>query len=187
MEHVNYEEAYPHVYEFLCGYFNEDWSGLYAWGDENPSYQAVVSHWKTVVRPQDVEALMVDLTRFLELPLSDAELHQVLSRKFYVAYFPRDMSYRAWLESLLLLLAEATPRRLRNIDEFLFAQAPKVYQMTTTVKLFLFSGLLMLFAFLLIGTGGWGGTLPVLVGLVALAVGGLGLVWEPLARKIQGF
>lgn len=185
MDHVNYEAIFPHLYDFLCGYFNQDWEAFYAWGDENPSYQAVVSHWKTKVRPQDVDALMSDLARFLELPLSDAELQEVLTRQFVVAYLPRDMSYRAWLESLLPLLADAPPRRLRDIDEVLFAQGPTAYQMTTTVNLFLFAGLLMLFAFLLIGTGCWGGTLPVLVGLVALVVGGLGLVWEPLVRNIQ--
>jgi hypothetical protein len=117
MDHVNYRAVFPHVRDFLGPYFNQDWAAFYAWGDEHPSYHAVVSHWKAGARPQEVDALIRDLARFLEVPLPDVELKQVLTREFAVAYLPPDMSYRTWLESLLSLLAEAPPRRLRDVDE----------------------------------------------------------------------
>lgn len=116
MQPVNYRALFPHLGAFLAGYFNQDWAAFYVWGDEQPSYQAVVGHWKALVRPQDVDHLLGELAHFLALSLPDAELKQVLTRQFFVAYLPPDMSYRAWLTSLLPLLREAPPRPLKDVD-----------------------------------------------------------------------
>ncbi len=109
MNQNNYRQLFPNLYHFLGGYFHQDWAEDYDWTNTQRSFRPIVLEWKARAKQHHIDQLIAELTRFLALPILDAELDRVLERRFNVAYLPRDMSYRQWLEAILQILSDPTP------------------------------------------------------------------------------
>jgi hypothetical protein len=114
----SYTDQFPALYQFLGGYFNQDWKEFYDWQDETPNFEAVVRYYKSVTSPTVIAQVLQELQEFLGLPLSDEELEEIVNQEFLAWYTPRSrgLTKRQWLEAMLPILQEpTTPSNLRFI------------------------------------------------------------------------
>lgn len=104
---TDYEKRYPKLANLLGGYFHQDWLHEYDWQSIEPTFEAVVRHYKAINPRTTIAQVTQELERLLMLSLSDAELSKVLD-EMNCAYYPlgSGRTYRQWLESILVVLKE---------------------------------------------------------------------------------
>ena len=61
----NYPAKYPELYQFFAGYFYQSWVSDYRWDTADPSFDAVVRHFRAVNPPRVVEAVRNQLEDLL--------------------------------------------------------------------------------------------------------------------------
>jgi hypothetical protein len=102
-----YKERFYELYQFLAGYFHQDWLHVYDWEDSAPGYEAIVRHFKAL-NAGAVGPVAHELEELLKQKLSDDELEEVVAYDLGSAYYPlgSGQSYRQWLEAVLVILKE---------------------------------------------------------------------------------
>ena len=102
------QENYYFLYQFLGGYFHQDWKDDYDWKGKEPLFEDVVHHYKTEDSKEGVVETINQLTEFLNSDLSDEEIHRIVEEDFSSWYTPRSrgMNKRKFLEKVLEILKE---------------------------------------------------------------------------------
>lgn len=102
----DYSKDYHEVDQFFSGYFHQDWKDDYEWNDREPSFEDVTRHYKTEDTKEGIEKTIAELTAFLNLGLTDAEIHRIVEEDFSSWYTPRSrgMNKRQFLEKVLEIL-----------------------------------------------------------------------------------
>lgn len=104
---ADYQKRFYELYQFLAGYFHQDWVEVFDWQGEEPNYRAVVNHFKNTNPRELVKKTADELERFLALPLGDKEIAEATQRLGSCYYPPADgLGERQWLESVLKILRE---------------------------------------------------------------------------------
>lgn len=106
---TDYQERFYELYQFLGGYFHQDWNDVMNWQGHEPNFEEIVRFYKNENPPDEVTKISDELRRFLALPLSEMELRKAL-QEFNVCYRPqyRGMDHRQWLEAVLGILEDPT-------------------------------------------------------------------------------
>lgn len=61
----SYKSRYPELYQFFAGYFYQGWGADYKWDLSEPSFKAVVRHFRAINPPSVVEAVRNQLDQFI--------------------------------------------------------------------------------------------------------------------------
>jgi hypothetical protein len=95
--------------QFLGGYFHQFWKEVIDWRDETPNFESIVRFYKSDNPRMTVEQTIIELQKFLSLPLSEKKLGEILDRDFGIAFNPTyiDLTDRKWLESILKILKDS--------------------------------------------------------------------------------
>lgn len=72
----SYRGKYPELFQFFAGYFYQGWVADYRWDLSEPSFEAVVRHFRAVNPPSVVSAVQNQLDDLLR---SDADNEQDLT------------------------------------------------------------------------------------------------------------
>ena len=96
---MRYQDAYPELYQFLAGGFNQD-------AVCESSEAEIIEEQTALQSAPAVRQALSELRAFLQLPLTEAELRECLLDGFRSYYAPENMTYRAWLEHLARLMEE---------------------------------------------------------------------------------
>lgn len=107
-----YGEQFPKLKYLLAAYFHEDWLHDYDWTGKEPSYEAIVRHFKAENPTATIKQATRELEEFLKLPLPDKELEEVVAYNLGSAYYPpgSGQTYRDWLEAVLAILKEPSDK-----------------------------------------------------------------------------
>ncbi|NOT48437.1 MAG: hypothetical protein HOP17_11900 [Acidobacteria bacterium] len=105
----SYKARYPELYQFFAGYFYQGWVSDYKWDLSEPSFKAVVRHFRAVNPPSVVEAVRTQLDEFIsfdavnEDDLADAlfELGSGFNPDF------EGLSKSDWLKQIVEVLSES--------------------------------------------------------------------------------
>lgn len=68
-----YRSQYPELYQFFAGYFYQGWASDYRWDGSEPSFRAVVRHFRAVNPPIVVEAARGQLDQLISIHAGDVE------------------------------------------------------------------------------------------------------------------
>jgi hypothetical protein len=115
----NYQRDFPNLEQYLAGYFHYGWQNSYDWQGASPNYEDVVHFFTSTNSSDIVSAVISELQRFLELPVTDEQLEEIVSSEFAVSYTPRSrgLTKRQWLAAMIPLLHESPPpSRLRFLS-----------------------------------------------------------------------
>lgn len=115
----SYQQRFYDLYQFLAGYFHQGWNVVFEWRGAEPTFEAVVRHYKAVGITSEVAQTIQELEQFLALPLNEEQLSDALDDMSCVYYPPGDgQTYRAWLEAVLAVLREPQEkaRELRYVE-----------------------------------------------------------------------
>lgn len=89
-------DRFPHLSQFFSSYFHQDWP-LEA---DTPS--EVVNNYLSSEPPESIEAASQELSKLLEMPISEPELETFLLDELGCYYDPQseNQTVREWLESV---------------------------------------------------------------------------------------
>lgn len=62
---------YPELYQFFAGYFYQGWISDYKWDLSEPSFKAVVRHFRAVNPPSVVDSVRTQLDEFMSSDTDD--------------------------------------------------------------------------------------------------------------------
>jgi hypothetical protein len=108
--------AFPALYQFLSGYFHEDWFEDVTTPEERllGGAELEADVFKRAVRAYASEGsercskVLAEMDCLLVSAMSDQQLGELLSNGFGVSYWPGSISaYRQWLQEVRATLAEA--------------------------------------------------------------------------------
>ena len=106
---TSYRSRYPELYQFFAGYFYQGWASDYKWDGSDPSFTAVVRHFRAVNPPAVIDSVRDQLERFMsddlergaDLSLSLGELGNGFNPGF------EGLTEIDWLKELAEVLAES--------------------------------------------------------------------------------
>lgn len=104
---ANHKGRYPELYQFFAGYFYQGWVSDYKWDLSEPSFKAVVRHFRAVNPPVVVEAVRNQLDQFI-LSEADDDLTKTLfelGNGFDPGF--EGMSESDWLKQIAEVLSES--------------------------------------------------------------------------------
>ena len=106
---LTYRSKYPELYQFFAGYFYQGWVSDYRWDLSEPSFLAVVRHFRAVNPPVVVEAVRNQLD---ELVSSDGDNNDDLSKALFElgsGFNPgfEGLSESDWLRQIAEVLSES--------------------------------------------------------------------------------
>lgn len=104
----NTRGRYPELYQFFAGYFYQGWAADYRWDGTEPSFEAVVRHFRAVNPPSVVNSVRDQLTQLINSARNRAELVHVLSElgNGFNAGF-EGLGEIEWLEQIVDVLSES--------------------------------------------------------------------------------
>ena len=103
----DYRQKYYNLYQFLGGYFHQDWQYDYDWKGEQPDTEKVVRHYKSIAGKNTLEKVASEMKSLLSENLSETELRNVLIELNSAHRAPAThKTYRKWLERILEILEE---------------------------------------------------------------------------------
>jgi hypothetical protein len=106
---TSYKGEYPELYQFFAGYFYQGWVSDYRWDVSEPSFAAVVRHFRAVNPPLVVEAVRNQLDQFIS---SDGYNNDDLTKALFElgsGFNPgfEGLSESAWLKQIAEILSES--------------------------------------------------------------------------------
>lgn len=106
---VDYSKEFNDIDQFFSDYFHQDWKDDYKWNGKELLFENVVRHYKTEDTSEGVIKTVNQLNEFLNLDLSDEEIHRIVEEDFSSWYTPRSrgMNKRQFLEKVLEVLKES--------------------------------------------------------------------------------
>lgn len=104
-----YKGRYPELYQFFAGYFYQGWISDYKWDVSEPSFRAVVRHFRAVNPPVIVEAVRNQLD---DLISSDRDNNDDLTKVLFElgnGFNPdfEGLSESDWLKQIAEVLSES--------------------------------------------------------------------------------
>lgn len=105
---IDYNKTFAELDQFLSGYFHQDWKDDYDWENQESLFESVVRHYKTEDTAEGIDRTTVELKAFLDLPISNEQLHKIVEEDFSSWYTPhsRGMNKRRFLEKILETLEQ---------------------------------------------------------------------------------
>ena len=105
----SYQKKYYDLYQFLGGYFHQDWSHCYEWNDQGPDWKVPVLQFKKDALPDELAIAIKELESLLAEQLTEPELEDALDELGSFVYVPAlgYKAYRAWAEDILKILKES--------------------------------------------------------------------------------
>lgn len=100
------EQKYDDLAQLFNGYFFPYWQQAFVWQDAEPSYEAVLRHYKTEDSAQGIKKTTAQLAEILSLALTDEEFKDLTSVLGFNYYSNGEISRRARLEEFLEVLKE---------------------------------------------------------------------------------
>lgn len=106
-----YESLYPELKQFFGGYFHQDWTHIYDWQGERPSFVVVVREFKT----NNPQAIVTQVTQELEQFIADHltleddwDLGQIVIHKLLCSIYAPGLglTYQQLLRDILTILKE---------------------------------------------------------------------------------
>jgi len=70
---MDYNKEFPDL-GYVLGYFPQRWASIYAWGESNPDFRAIIRHFKTHNNYEMVLSAIDDTARLLSMSLGEEEL-----------------------------------------------------------------------------------------------------------------
>lgn len=102
----SYRARYPELYQFFAGYFYQGWVSDYRWDLSEPSFKAVVRHFRAVNPPSVVEAVRVQLDDLISSEMDDpANALFELGSGFNPGF--EGLSESEWLAQIAEVLSES--------------------------------------------------------------------------------
>lgn len=101
--------------------FNQDWVPSYDWKGRVPTFQPIIRYFKTTESEETVAALINQIDRLLNLPLSESEFERVVDEELGSEYTPQSqgLNDRQFLEESLKILKEPMEEtKIHFIPEF---------------------------------------------------------------------
>jgi hypothetical protein len=104
----SYRARYPELYQFFAGYFYQGWVSDYRWDLSEPSFKAVVRHFRAVNPPSVVEAVRTQLDELIALEDNNDDLAGVLF-ELGSGFNPgfEGLSESDWLKQIAEVLSES--------------------------------------------------------------------------------
>lgn len=100
-----YQKKYYELFQFLGGYFHQDWHYDYDSKDAKPEIEDVVRHYKSEAGKDTIGKVTQEIESLLSENLSEAELRKILIKLGNSHYAPATHeTYKKWLESILQIL-----------------------------------------------------------------------------------
>ena len=103
-----YKARFPELYQFFAGYFYQGWASDYRWDASEPSFEAVVRHFRAVNPPPVVDAVRNQLDEFVTGVTDDEDIRIALF-ELGCGYDPgyEGLSGSGWLGQIAELLSES--------------------------------------------------------------------------------
>lgn len=104
----SYKARYPELYQFFAGYFYQGWVSDYRWDLSEPSFKAVVRHFRAVNPPSVVEAVRNQLDELRAADLGNDYLTEALF-ELGSGFNPgfEGLSESEWLDQIAEVLSES--------------------------------------------------------------------------------
>jgi len=105
---TQYEKLYPELTYFFSAYFHQDWTVMYDWQGNKPTFQVVVCDFKNNNPKETVIKATQELEQFLKENLTESSLHKIVTNQLRanVSASGMGLTYRKWLEAVLTVLKD---------------------------------------------------------------------------------
>lgn len=112
-----YQQKYYELYQFLGGYFHQDWRYDYDWEGKQPNTEKVVQSYKFETKEDILKKVIFEMENLLSENLGETELRDVLMELNSAHRAPAThKTYKKWLERILEILKEPdNAKALRRI------------------------------------------------------------------------
>lgn len=103
---TQYEKLYPELTYFFSAYFHQDWTLMYDWQGNKPTFQVVVRDFKNNNPKGTVIKATQELEQFLKQNLTESSLRKIVTDQLGANVYAPGMglTYRKWLEAVLTIL-----------------------------------------------------------------------------------
>ncbi len=104
----NTRKGYPELYQFFAGYFYQGWSEDYRWDGDEPSFDAVIRHFRAINPPLLINSVRDQISQLLSSTRDRSHVAIALSELgngFDPAF--EGLSEFEWLEQILEVLSES--------------------------------------------------------------------------------
>lgn len=98
------EQKYDGLAQLFKGYFFPYWQQAFVWQGAEPTYEAVLRHYKTEDSAEGIKTTTAQLEEILSLPLTDGEFKDLTNALGFNCYSTNETSRRVHLESFLEVL-----------------------------------------------------------------------------------
>lgn len=103
----DYKQKYYNLYQFLGGYFHQDWRYDYDLEGGKPEIESVVRHYKSEAGENTLEKVVSEMESLLSENLSEKELDNATDELGSYHYAPATHgTYKKFLEKILEVLKE---------------------------------------------------------------------------------
>lgn len=102
------KSKYPELFQFFAGYFYQGWASDYKWDLSEPSFKAVVRHFRAVNPPMVVEAVRNQLDELISSGGDNTDLTKTLfelGNGFNPGF--EGLSESEWLKEIAEVLSES--------------------------------------------------------------------------------
>ena len=102
----SYQKKYYDLYQFLAGYFHQDWEDCYEWQGKEPDWKVPVLQFKKDALPDELTIAIKELESLLAENLNEHDFKDAMDELGSCMYVPA-LGYkndRAWAEDILKIL-----------------------------------------------------------------------------------
>lgn len=105
----SYRAQYPELYQFFAGYFYQGWVADYRWDLSEPSFEAVVRHFRAVNPPVVVEAVRRQMEQLISSQANDPDDLTYALFELGNGFNPRfeGLTESEWLTRIAEILSES--------------------------------------------------------------------------------
>lgn len=102
---------YYALYQFLGGWFHQNWKETHNWKGRKPSFELVVQDFREITSKSNLEQVIQQLDLVIHQNLNEAELSQLVNRILGCGIYAPGlgMTYQGWLDRVRELLEADDP------------------------------------------------------------------------------